>query len=185
MAQFLAPLICLAVASFNALRYFVLVGYPSSYLLLPYQDGILFKRGRPARTIGAGRHRVFVGTEKVLFLDKRPIQVNAEDRAVTLADGATVVYSFSASAQVNDVMKATYAAANYTRVPAFVSLAAARATLNNCRTSRIPTGKAGMEEDIAASCRTRLATAGFELLSFRLTRLVIVAPPPQITSRAN
>lgn len=169
------------MAGVSVLRYYGLIGYPSSYSLLPFQGGILFRRGRTVREVGPGRHRVFIGTEKIVFLDKRPIQVNVERRAVALADGGTAFYGFSASAQVCDVKKATYASANYNQMPSFVTLCVTRAVLNQYQSSQLGIGRATAEEEIVGGCRSRLAAAGFELVSFRFTQLHVAAPAPCAT----
>ncbi len=176
-------LFCLAVDAFYVLRYYNLIGYPSSYTLTQYQGGIIYRRGRPIRVVGPGRHRIYSGIEKIFFLDKRPVQVSVENRAVGLADSAIAVYSFSASAQVRDVRKALYASATYTQIPAFVTLCAVRRILNQSRTDRIAIGRAALEDEIVSDCRTRLAAAGFDLISFRFTQLGISTPAPNVNQR--
>jgi uncharacterized membrane protein YqiK len=181
MKPLIFPLVFMALASFSVLRYYCLVGFPSTFRLLPYQVGLLFRRGLPVRELGPGSHRVFPGSEKILFLDNRPIQVNVENRAVILADGAAVVYGFTASAQVVDVKKATYASSNYNHLPSFKTLCAVRAALNHCKASRIVAGRAEIQEEIAANCKSRLAAVGFELLSFRITQLNIASPTSSVS----
>jgi hypothetical protein len=173
-------LFCLIIDGFYLLRYYNLIGYPSSYTLTHFQGGILFRRGRPIRVVGPGRHRIFPGVEKILFLDKRPVQVGAENRAVGLADSAIAVYGFSASAQVGDVRKALYASANYTQMPAFVMLCAVRRMLSQCQTNQIAIGRAALEDEIISECRSRLAAAGFELISLRFTQLGIATSAPNV-----
>jgi hypothetical protein len=171
-------LFCLAVVGINVLRYYNLIGYPSSYTLTQFQSGILYRRGKPIRTVGPGRHRIISGIDRIFFLDKRPIQVNVEHRAVGLEDGGIAVYGFSVSAQVGDVRKALYASATYNQIPAFVTLCAVRQMLNQCRTNQIATGRVALEGEITSGCRSRLAAAGFDLISFRFTQLGIAAPAP-------
>jgi hypothetical protein len=174
-------LICIGIIGLNLFR--SKVGFPSSHATLPFQSGILFRQGRPVRELGPGRHRVFVGSEKIFFVDTRPIQVNAENRVVALADGTTAVYGISASAEVRSVKKAIYSSANYTQVPAFVTLCVARRVLNQCRKGQAQLGQAALTEEITAACRSRLAEAGFELLSFRFTQLVIAPSTAQDNRR--
>lgn len=169
--------ICAGIIGLNLFR--ARFGFPSSFSLLPFQGGVFYRRGRPVREVGPGRHRVFVGNEKIVILDKRPTPVSVENRAVALADGATAVYGFSASAEVRDVGKAIYASTTYSQLPAFVTLCVARATLNRCRTDQIRLGQAALGEEVSAECRARLAEAGFELLSFRFTQMNIAVPAPQ------
>lgn len=163
-------LVCTCILAFNLLRYFRVIGFPSRYVVLPYQSGLLYKRGYPVKAAGPGRHRVFVGTEKILFLDMRPIQFNCGDRAVALADGVTAVFNFSMSAKVSEVRKAVYASPTYTQIPAFAALCAARSTLNAHPSGEFLKGRKALEEEIATACRLRLAASGFELVSFQLTR---------------
>jgi regulator of protease activity HflC (stomatin/prohibitin superfamily) len=173
-------LFCLTIGGFYVLRYYNLIGYPSSYTLTQYQGGILFRRGRPIRAVGPGRHRISSGIEKIFFLDKRPVQINVENRAVRLADSAIAAYGFSASAQVGDVRKALYGSANYTQIPAFVTLCVVRRMLNQCRSNQIAIGRAALEDEIISECRSRLTAAGFELISFRFTQLGIATSAPSV-----
>lgn len=174
----LVILFCFGLSAFNILRYYNLIGYPSSYSLLPYQSGVLYRRGRPVRDVGPGRHRVFAGVEKILFVDMRPIHVNVEQRPVALADGNTAIYGFSASVAVQDVRKVLYSSSNYTQMPAFVTLLTVRATLNQLQLSQLRIGQAAIEEAITSACRSRLEAVGFELQSFRLTQLNFAVPAP-------
>ncbi len=151
-------------------------GMPSSFTLLQHQRGVLYRRGMPGREVGAGRHGVWVGVEKILFLDTRPVSVNVENRAVTLADGSTAVYGFSGSAEVTDVRKALYCAGNYNEMPAFVLLSCARAVLNNQRSVGLLTQQQAIAEQITERARMRLAISGFGLLTFRITQLSLASP---------
>jgi hypothetical protein len=169
-------LICLATLAFAAFRH--KIGVPSNYSIPPFQAGVLFRRGHPVRELGPGRHRVFLGKEKIILIDKRPIQVSVEQRAVALADGATAVYGFSASARVSDAQKAIYSCSEYSKVPAFVTLCVARSAINLCQPSQIKLEQAELTEQITAECRTRLTAAGFELLSFGFSQLAVVTPGP-------
>ena len=171
MESLLLVFMCAAIIGLYFFRY--RVGYPSKYSLLPFQRGLLFRRGRPVREVGPGRHRVFLGSEKILFLDVRPIEFKVEQRAVGLADGGTAVYGFATSAEIRDVKKAMYASASYSQLPAFVSLCVTRATLGRCKANDIRTAQAALSEEITEACRTRLAAAGFDLLSFRFSELAV------------
>jgi hypothetical protein len=176
MGAVAVSLFWLGLVTVYALR--IYGGFPSRISLLPYQGGLLYRRGLPVREVGPGRHRVFVGIEKILFLDKRPIQISMENRIVTLSDGATAIYGFIASAQVNDIRKGLYSSAAYTQFPAFVTLCTSRTVLNACESDQLKLGLAAISQDITNRCRTRLAAGGFELLTFRLTQLNIAQPAP-------
>ncbi len=152
------------------------VGMPSSFTLLEHQSGILYRRGRPLRLVGAGRHRVWLGIEKILFIDARPVSVSFENRAVTLADGSTAVYGFSASVEVVDARKAIYCAGNYSEMPAFVLLCCARSVLNTQNGGEVIAKQSGIVEEIAARARPRLSDSGFRLLAFRMTQLGLASP---------
>ena len=147
-------LFCIGILGFNLLRYFRVISLPMSHVLLPYQKGFLYRRGVPIREAGPGRHRVFAGREKILFLD------------------------INISAKVSDVRKATYASPTYTQMPAFATLCAVRSMLNVQLSRDIAAGRRTVEEKIAGACRERLAASGFELLAFQLTQLGVVAPSP-------
>jgi len=169
-------LFCVIMIGVFTFQYFV--GFPSNHSLTPFQGGVLYRQGRPVKEVGPGRHRVFVGSEKIIFLDRRPIQVSIENRAVALADGVIAVYGFAASAEVNDVRKALYSSAAYNQAPAFVALCVSRRVLNRCSSDQFRMGRAALEEEMTAACRSRLAIMGFELLSFRITQLGVAAPVP-------
>lgn len=171
MEPFATFFMCIGIVGFYAFRF--RIGFPASYTLLPFQNGILFQRGRPAREVGPGRHLVFLGSQKIIFLDIRPIQVKADHRAVALSDGATAVYGFAASAKVRDVKKALYASATYSQLPAFVTLCVTRGVLGRCSAEQIRIGQAALTEAIITGCKARLAAAGFELLSFKFNQLLV------------
>lgn len=154
-----------------ALRIFA--GWLVSATLVEYQRGVLFRRGIPVREVGPGRYRVWTGVEKIMIVDTRPVQVSYENQAVVLRDGAAAVYSLLGSARVDDVRKALYAANNYNHVPVFVLLRCARFVLNDCTSAQIMASRDAVAEQIISRARPRLAAAGFELLSFRLTELSI------------
>jgi len=151
------------------------VGFPSSYSLLPFQSGILYRRGIPVRVVSPGRHRVFLGREKIVFLDTRPIEVKVESRAVGLVDGATAFYGFAASARVHDVQKAIHASGSYSELPAFVTLCVAREVLGRCNAEEVKLEQMRLNDEIRNRCSSRLAEAGFELLSFGFTGVSVVS----------
>ena len=163
------------------------LGIPSSFTLLEHQRGVLYRRGEPVREVGPGRHRVWVGIEKIFFLDARPVLVNFENRAVTLADGSTAVYGFSGSAEVVDVKKALYAAGNYNDIPAYVLVCCARSVLNQQSSIGLLGKQAALVEEIGERARPRLEAAGFRLLTFRITQLSLpsATPPPSSKPRVN
>lgn len=169
--------ICVGIIGLNLYR--TRFGLPSSYSLLPFQAGVLYRSGRPVRELGPGHHRVSVGRERAILVDTRPIQVSVQNRIVALTDGATAVYGFSASAEVRDVKKAIYAAAKYSQIPSFITLCVTRGVLNRCQTDQIKIAQSAVSERVTAECRSRLAEAGFGLLSFQFTKMNIAVPPQQ------
>jgi hypothetical protein len=148
---------------------------PSSFTLLEHQRGVLYRRGKPLREVGAGRHRVWVGIEKILFMDTRPVLVSFENRAVALTDGATALYGFSGSAEVEDVMKALYSSGNFEEMPAFVLLCCARLVLNGQSSIALAAKQGAITDEIVNRAKPRLAAAGFRLLNFRMTQLSLAA----------
>jgi hypothetical protein len=152
-------------------------GNPTALTLLQYQGGVLYKRGLPVREVHAGKHRVWVPMEKIMILDKRPNMVSFENRAVSLTDGATALYGFSASAEIQELSKALYSARNYNEVPAYVFLCCTRSVLNNCASGNLLSRQDSLTTEIASKAKARLAVAGFEFQSFRFTHLSIAAPP--------
>lgn len=178
MGNLVFALVLVCIVGLYVLRYYCLIGFPTRYTLTPFQAGLLYRRGKPVREVGPGRHLVFIGIEKIIFLDRRPIQANFEDRAVTLADGAIAIYGFSVSAQVTDTKKAMYTSANYNQMPAFITLCVTRGVLNRSQTGRIVSDRAGLEEEMSNLCRSRLAASGFNLNSFTLTQFAIARPAP-------
>lgn len=168
--------------------YFDRRGKPTNVTLLPYQRGVLFRKGLPLRDVGPGNHRVWTGTELLVHGDTRPISINYENQVVALQDGFAALYGFSASAQVQDIRKAIYSARDYTNVPASVLLRCAKRHLNAASSAAIKSGKDAIVAGIERDARTRLNAAGFSLVSFRLTQLAIgttQAPAPQTTPRLS
>lgn len=148
--------------------------------LMPFQKGILYRKGLPVRDVGPGRHGVWAGREKIIFLDVRPTTVSFENRAVTLQDGCTAVYGLTGSAEVRDVRKAIYASNNANHLVAFALLIAARSVLSGYASETLKLKRDAITAEISQRARTRLSVAGIELLNFRFTQ-VGIAPPPQAT----
>jgi hypothetical protein len=147
-------------------------GKYSAVTLLEYQRGIIYWRGRPNQDVGPGRHRVWTGFEKLYQLDVRPVQVCYENQQVGLRDGTSAQYSFSGSAGVCDTRKAIYSSYNSNLIPAYVLLCCTRFVLNLSTSSQVKFQKDAILEQISERAKPRLAAAGFELLSFRISQLV-------------
>jgi SPFH domain / Band 7 family len=154
----LAPLVALRIFG----------GRPAFFNLLEYQSAVLYRRGLRVRAVGSGRHLVYTGIEKLMILDTRPIQVSFEDQCVSLSDGWSAVYTISGSARVRDAWKAIYSAADYHDVPAYVFLCSSRLVLNGCNSIQLRTNMDAVEEEIARTAKSRLESAGLELLSCKL-----------------
>jgi hypothetical protein len=164
-------IICLAfVLATVAMRVFG--GRPGSVTLLEYQRAVLYRKGLPVREVGTGRHLIFTGVEKLMIVDTRPIQVSYEDQAISLRDGSSALYGVSGAARIQDARKAIYSAGNYNHVPAFVLLCCARLVMNGCTAVELK-AKDAVAAQIVERARPRLAAAGFELISFRLTQFAI------------
>jgi hypothetical protein len=159
------------------------LGWPTNITLLPYQKGVLYKKGYAVRDVGPGGLRVGAGIEKVIIVDTRAIPVSFENRPVALTDGQTAVFGFSASAEVEDAHKALYSAQNYSQVPAFVLLICSRIALNQQSGANLKISQVMIEEQIMKHAKVRLESQGFSLLSFRLTQLSIAGPPSQTTDK--
>jgi SPFH domain / Band 7 family len=178
MAGILVPLIGFAlILGLLALRFYG--GWPTDVTLLEYQRAILFRRGLPVREVGTGRHRILRGVEKLIILDTRPIQVSYENQGVTLQDGSGALYSFSGTARIRDARKALYSAGNFGQVPAFLLLCCARFVVNGSTAAQLKTNKDALTEQIINRAKPRLAAAGFELLSFRLTQTAVTQRAPE------
>jgi hypothetical protein len=156
-----------------ALRQFK--GRLTSFTLLEYQRAVLYRQGLPIREVGPGRYRVWAGSEKLIIVDTRAIQVSFENQAVALRDGSTAVYGISGTATVQDVRKAIYCARNYNQVPSFVLLCCTRLTLNGFTVNELRGSKDGVAQEIINCAKPRLGAAGFELLAFRLSQISVTA----------
>src|SRR5450631_4309479 len=110
---------------------------PKKVTLMPYQCGVIYRRGLPTRDVGPGTYTVRTGFEKLIFLDSRPVVVSFENRAVSLQDGWTAIYGFSAIATMQDPRKALYSSVNCSQVPAYVLLCTLRAALNRCASAQL------------------------------------------------
>lgn len=159
--------------------YFQRRGKPTTVILLPYQRGVLYRMGLPLRDVGPGKHRVWSGTELLVHGDTRPISVNYENLVVALQDSTAALYGFSASVQVQDMRKAIYSARDYTHVPAVTLLRCARRHLNNNSAASIKLEREAIVNRITEDAQKRLAAAGFALLSFRITQLLVGTSPQQ------
>lgn len=162
---------CLGI--FGVIFYFQRYGRPATVTLLPYQRGILYRRGKPIRECGPGKHRVNSGVEVLIHLDARPISVNYENQIVSLRDGYVAGYGVSASAQVRDVGKALNSARNYAQVPPVAVLRSTRKQLSAHSADSLRARQSSIASQITEEIKARLDESGFELLSFRLTQLVV------------
>jgi hypothetical protein len=171
----------------SALVYLARRGKLTYVNLLPYQRGILFRNGLPVKDVGPGKHRVWSGTELLVHADTRPVTVNYENQVVSLQDGFAALYGFSGSAQIRDLRKVLYCARDYTQVPAFTFLRCARHELNACTSGALKLNKDAVAQKISEDAKARLASSGFELLSFRLTQFAIgtVQAQPQGMARST
>jgi SPFH domain / Band 7 family len=168
----------------SAIGFLVLLrtkGWPVRVSLLEYQRAVLYRRGLPIREVNAGSHRVWSGTDKLMIVDTRPIQVSIENSTVALRDGLAAVYSISGSARVQDARKAIYSAQNYNQVPAFVLVCCTCLILNGFTSQELRGGKDRVVEEIASRARFRLADAGLELLAFRLNLISTTPIKPRPT----
>jgi hypothetical protein len=169
---------CFVLGSVLVRKY---IGWPTNLTLLEYQRGVLYRKGLPVRNVNPGRVRVWVGIEKVIVVDTRPVPVSFENRAVSLADGSTAIYGFSGNAEVRDARQALDASQNYSQIPAYVLLCCTRLVLNGYAKNQVQIGQRAIEEEVVKRAKPRLAAQGFDLLSFRMTQLSIATPPPQPT----
>jgi uncharacterized membrane protein YqiK len=153
-------------------------GKPTQVTLMEFQRGLLYKRGFPVRDVGPGRHWVWSGTQLLIHADTRPRSVGYEKMAVALQDGSTAVYGFLASVQMRDVRKAIYSGRNYEHVANAALLRCARLALSQRSSAQLRTGLENLTQEIIADAKSRLAAAGFDLVSFRITDLSVVVPNP-------
>lgn len=154
-------------------------GRPSSFTLLEYQRAVLYRRGLPVREVGPGRCRVWLGIEKLIIVDVRPMQVSFENQGVLLRDGSTAIYGISGTARVQDSRKAIYCARNYNQMPSFVLLCSTRLVLNRLTASQIAGTKDAIVQEIINRIKPRLAAAGLELLAFRFNQLSVATIAPR------
>lgn len=160
-------------------------GKSQNIALLPYQRGILYVRGLPARDVGPGTHQVRLGTEFVVHIDTRPIAIRADGQAVALQDGATAVYGISASAEVQDIRKAIYSARNYNHLPPYLLRRSVRRVLSASSSDTLIGGTAAIEKAVAADAEPQFVAAGFALASFRLHQLSVGPRPEHPASNAE
>lgn len=154
-------------------------GRLSSFTLLEYQRAVFYRRGLPVREVGPGRHRVWTGSEKLIIVDTRPIQVSFENQEVALRDGSSASYGFLGNARVQDTRKAIYCARNYNQMPGFVLLCCTRSVFNSLTSGQLGGSKDSIVEEIINRAKPRLAAAGFELLAFRFSQLSVASITPR------
>lgn len=160
----------------TGLVFLSVLGRPTTVTLLPYQSGVLYRRGYPIRDIGPGKYRVWAGTEVLIHGDVRPVTVNYDQMAVGLSDGLIALYGFSAVAEMTEVRRAFYSARNYTEVPPSVLLRCTRRHLSLCSGKSLNLERESVSDRIAEDARKRLESAGFKLTAFRITHLAVGAP---------
>jgi len=151
------------------------LGRPAKVTLLEYQRGIRYRRGLARDEVGPGQHWSWTGFEKTIFLDTRPIALSYQNQVVTLSDGFTAIYGFSASVEVRSVRKALYSSQAYSQMPAFVLLSCMRTVLSESDSKRVRISQQNISNEITERARTRLDAAGFVLASFRMGQLGIAA----------
>jgi len=172
----LAPVLSLAIAGIGVIAFLLFFqkhGRLTTVSLLPYQRGILYRRGYPVRDVGPGKHRVWAGSELLVHGDMRPITVNYDKLIVGLQDGLAAQYGFSANVEVQNLRKAVYSARNFTNIPHATLLRCARRCLGVYSGKSIQFEKEAAISRITVEAGTRLNKAGFELVSFRLTELAV------------
>lgn len=177
MAIIIQTIVLLSLVSILLLGRFK--GRLSSFTLLEYQRAVLYRRGLPVKDVGPGRYRVWIGIEKLIIVDIRPIQVSFENQNVLLRDGSTAIYGISGTARVHDSRKAIYCARNYNQMPSFVLLCSTRLVLNGLTASQLAGGKDVVVEEIINRAKPRLAAAGLELLAFRFSQLSVAPIKPR------
>jgi len=168
-------------------------GKLTTVTLLPYQRGLLYRKGLPVREVGPGKHRVWAGSELLVHCDVRPITVNYENQLVALSDGAAALYTFSASVQARDIRKVLYAARDYTQVPAATLLRCARRQLHLSSVGALKMDMNGIADRISKEAKSKLDAAGFDLVSFRVPQFNLgsvqqtnpQAAPPQGNPASN
>ena len=100
-----------------------------------------------------------------------------EKLVVALQDGASAVYGLLAGVQMSDVRKAIYPARNYEQAANAALLRCTRLALNQRTSTQLrATSQETLTQEISADAKSRLAAAGYDLVSFRLTGLSIVVP---------
>jgi regulator of protease activity HflC (stomatin/prohibitin superfamily) len=152
------------------------VGKPTYLTLLEYQQGVLYRKGRPVRDLKPGRIRVWAGIEQVIVLDTRTIPIRFENRAVTLVDGMTAVYGFSGSATIQDARRTLYSAQRFSEVPIVVLLSCSRSALNCYASNELRMNERTIEAEISQQAKLKLEAQGFNLLTFRLTQFEVDLP---------
>jgi SPFH domain / Band 7 family len=158
-------------------------GKPTRVNLMEYQRGVLYNKGFPVKDVGPGSHWVWSGNQLLIHADTRPRSVGYEKLVVTLQDGASAVYGLLASVQMSDVRKAIYSARNYEQAANAALLRCTRLALNQRTSTELRAiSQEALTQEVRSDAKSRLAVAGYELLSFRLTELSIVVPSPNHTA---
>jgi hypothetical protein len=148
-----------------------------------YQRGVLYDNGVPVKDVGPGSHWVWSGRQLLIHADTRPRSVGYEKLVVALQDGASAVYGLLAGVQMSDVRKAIYSARNYEQAANAALLRCTRLALNQRTSTQLrATTQETLTQEISADAKSRLAEAGYDLVSFRLTGLSIVVPNPNPTT---
>lgn len=174
MFEIIALLVVLGLLAIGRFK-----GRLASVTLLEYQRAVLYRRGAPVKELRAGRYRVWAGSEKLIIVDTRPVQVSFENQGAALRDGSAAVYGISGTARVQDTRKAIYCARNYNQVPGFVLSCCARLILNGLTANELGGNKDRLAQEVIDRAKPRLAAAGFELIAFRFSQLSVATITPR------
>lgn len=170
--------LALPIAIAAGFIFFVLTkGIPTRVNLMEYQRGVLYRKGFPVKDVGPGSHWVWSGSQLLIHADTRPRSVGYEKQVVALQDGSSAIYGLFASIQMTDVRQAIYSARNYEQAAHAALLRCTRLALNQRTSTELRAiSREGLTREISAEAKSRLAAAGYELVSFRLTDLSVVVP---------
>jgi regulator of protease activity HflC (stomatin/prohibitin superfamily) len=138
---------------------------PHRTVVLEYQRGLKYRKGRFVGLLTAGRYWVFPPTTTITILDVRPVFITIPGQEVITADGVTVKVSLAAEYEVADPPTAMNKNANFNAAFYLVLQMAVRQIVGREKVDAIIENRTSISERIRELTQEKTAALGLGLLS--------------------
>lgn len=143
--------------------------------VMEYQTGVLYERGRVAKTVGAGVYTLVrpVLRQEMAVVDMRLAAVLVAGQEILTADQLPLRLTILAQYRVVDAVKALNTVRNYLEYLYELLQLEARAAVAAKALDALLADKTALAEDLAAKVRPRAAEAGLEVGAVGLKDVVL------------